>query len=113
MNSCWAVFHATLLKHENLDSTLSYTVANKLINSIISTIAIYKIVPKTYNPDSDMISSTIHDIYVVHFRAPTVDKYSIRLLYVEDFHAVQTYTVSSTGYGIIATPKFGEDSDDR
>jgi len=73
-------YHATLLKHENLGSALSYMLANKLASPIMPAIAIREVVAAC-------------DIQAVRTRDPAVDKYSTPLLYLKGFHALQAYRI--------------------
>ena len=50
-------YHATLLKHENLGSALSYMLANKLSSPIMPAIAIREVVEEAYAADPEMIAS--------------------------------------------------------
>ena len=86
-------YHATLLKHENLGSALSYMLANKLANPIMPAIAIREIVEEAYRQDPSMIASAALDIQAVRQRDPAVDKYSTPLLYLKGFHALQAYRI--------------------
>lgn len=86
-------FHATLLKHENLGSALSYMLANKLANSIMPAIAIREVVEEAYRADPQMILSAACDIRAVCQRDREVDKYSTPLLYLKGFHALQAYPI--------------------
>ncbi|AAM83667.1 serine acetyltransferase [Yersinia pseudotuberculosis] len=86
-------FHATLLKHENLGSALSYILANKLANPIMPAIAIREVVEEAYRSDAHMIVSAARDILAVRLRDPAVDKYSTPLLYLKGFHALQAYRI--------------------
>lgn len=86
-------FHATLLKHENLGSALSYMLANKLANAIMPAIAIREIAEEAYSADAQMIVSAARDISAVRLRDPAVDKYSTPLLYLKGFHALQSYRI--------------------
>lgn len=69
-------YHATLLKHENLGSALSYMLANKLASPIMPAIAIREVVEEAYAADPEMIASAACDIQAVRTRDPAVDKYS-------------------------------------
>ena len=69
-------YHATLLKHENLGSALSYMLANKLSSPIMPAIAIREVVEEAYAADPEMIASAACDIQAVRTRDPAVDKYS-------------------------------------
>lgn len=86
-------YHATLLKHENLGSALSYMLANKLASSIMPAIAIREVVEEAYAADPEMIASAACDIQAVRTRDPAVDKYSTPLLYLKGFHALQAYRI--------------------
>ncbi len=94
VSQCWPVFyHATLLKHENLGSALSYMLANKLSSPIMPAIAIREVVEEAYAADPEMIASAACDIQAVRTRDPAVDKYSTPLLYLKGFHALQAYRI--------------------
>ena len=80
-------YHATLLKHENLGSALSYMLANKLASPIMPAIAIREVVEEAYAADPEMIASAACDIQAVRTRDPAVDKYSTPLLYLKGFRA--------------------------
>ncbi len=84
-------YHATLLKHENLGSALSYMLANKLSSPIMPAIAIREVVEEAYAADPEMIASAACDIQAVRTRDPAVDKYSTPLLYLKGFHGLQAY----------------------
>ncbi|HEY0210925.1 serine O-acetyltransferase [Acerihabitans sp.] len=92
-------FHATLLKHENLGSALSYMLANKLANPIMPAIAIREIVEEAYSADLQMIVSAARDINAVRLRDPAVDKFSTPLLYLKGFHALQAYRIGHWLWG--------------
>ncbi|HCZ8410142.1 TPA: serine O-acetyltransferase [Proteus mirabilis] len=87
-------FHATLLKHENLGSALSYMLANKLATQTMPAIAVREIVEEAYRHDSSMIESAACDLSAVRLRDPAVDKYSTPLLYLKGFHALQAYRIA-------------------
>ncbi len=86
-------YHATLLKHDDLGSALSYMLANKLANPIVPAIAIREIIQDAYCHDPSMIVSAACDILAVRQRDPAVDKYSTPLLYLKGFHALQAYRI--------------------
>jgi hypothetical protein len=98
-------YHATLLKHENLGSALSYMLANKLASSIMPAIAIREVVEEAYAADPEMIASAACDIQAVRTRDPAVDKYSTPLLYLKGFHAFRL-TASATGCGTKAAARW-------
>lgn len=87
-------YHATLLKHKNLKSALSYMLANKLSSPIMPAIAIRKVVKKAYAANPKIIASAACNIQAVRTRNPAVNKYSTPLLYLKSFHALQAYRIS-------------------
>ena len=87
-------FHATILKHLNLGSSLSYILANKLENSIMPAIALKEIIEEAYRADPQIILSAACDIDAVRTRDPAVDKWTTPLLYLKGFHALQSYRVT-------------------
>ena len=76
-------YHATLLKHENLGSALSYMLANKLSSPIMPAIAIREVVEEAYAADPEMIASAACDIQAVRTRDPCLAGLSHRSLVVE------------------------------
>ncbi|SPP32567.1 Serine acetyltransferase [Arsenophonus endosymbiont of Aleurodicus floccissimus] len=86
-------FHATLLKHDNLGNAFSYILANNLATPIMPAIAIREIIQDAYKNDKQMIAYAARDLKTIVQRDPVVDKYSIQLLYLKDFHALQAYHI--------------------
>lgn len=87
-------FHATILKHSNLGSSLSYILANKLANPIMPAIALKEIIEEAYNANPQIIYSAACDIDAVRTRDPAVDKWTTPLLYLKGFHALQSYRIT-------------------
>ncbi|EEV24842.1 serine acetyltransferase, partial [Actinobacillus minor 202] len=87
-------FHATILKHSDLGSSLSYILANKLANAIMPAIALKEIIEEAYLADPQIINSAASDIEAVRTRDPAVDKWTTPLLYLKGFHALQSYRVT-------------------
>nr|WP_314741177.1 serine O-acetyltransferase [uncultured Haemophilus sp.] len=87
-------FHATILKHHDLGSSLSYILANKLENPIMPAIALKEIIEEAYRAEPQIIASAACDIDAVRTRDPAVDKWTTPLLYLKGFHALQSYRVT-------------------
>ncbi|PAV01968.1 serine O-acetyltransferase [Arsenophonus sp. ENCA] len=86
-------FHETLLKHDNLGNALSYILANKLATPIMPAITVREIIQDAYKNDKQMIAYAARDLKAIVQRDPAVDKYSIPLLYLKGFHALQAYRI--------------------
>lgn len=87
-------FHATILKHNNLGSALSYILANKLANPIMPAIALREIIEEAHQNQPQIIESAACDIRAVRHRDPAVEQYSTPLLYLKGFHALQSYRIT-------------------
>lgn len=87
-------FHATLLNHDNLDSALSYILANKLATQVMPAIEIREIAWQAYQADQHIIQSAITDILAVFIRDPATNYYSTPLLYYKGFLSLQAYRIA-------------------
>ncbi len=87
-------YHSVILKHENLGQALSYILASKLTNSIVSVTALNKMLEKVYLAHPIIIEHATNDIIAVRERDPAVKKYSTPLLYLKGFHALQAYRIA-------------------
>jgi serine O-acetyltransferase len=87
-------FHATLLNHDNLDSALSYILANKLATQVMPAIEIREIAWQAYQADQHIIQSAITDILAVYIRDPATNYYSTPLLYYKGFLSLQAYRIA-------------------
>lgn len=56
-------------------------------------IAVREIIQDAYKNDKQMITYADRDLKAIVQRDPAVDKYSIPLLYLKGFHALQTYRI--------------------
>lgn len=87
-------FHSTILKHADLGGSLSYILANKLANPIMSAIELKEIIEEAYEAEPAIIAAAACDINAVRTRDPAVDKWSTALLYLKGYHALQSYRVT-------------------
>jgi serine O-acetyltransferase len=88
-------YHATIIKHDSLGAALSYILANKLMTPSMPAMAIREVVEEAFASDSSIIDSAAHDICATVTRDPAVSQYSIPLLYLKGYHALQGYRVSN------------------
>lgn len=56
-------------------------------------IAVREIIQDAYKNDKQMIAYAARDLKAIVQRDPAVDKYSIPLLYLKGFHALQAYRI--------------------
>lgn len=88
-------YHATIIKHENLASALSYILANKLATPSMPAMAVREVIEEAFVSDSNIVEAAACDIRAVVERDPAIDAYSIPLLYLKGCHALQGYRVAN------------------
>ncbi len=88
-------YHATIIKHDSLGAALSYILANKLMTASMPAMAVREVVEEAFAADPSIIDSAACDICATVTRDPAVSHYSIPLLYLKGFHALQGYRVAN------------------
>jgi serine O-acetyltransferase len=88
-------YHATIIKHDSLSAALSYILANKLKTSSMPAMAVREVIEEAFQSDPNITDSAACDICATVTRDPAVDKFSIPLLYLKGFHALQGYRVAN------------------
>jgi serine O-acetyltransferase len=88
-------YHATIIKHDSLGAALSYILANKLKTASMPAMAVREVVEEAYAADPSITRFAACDICATVNRDPAVELYSIPLLYLKGFHALQGYRVAN------------------
>lgn len=88
-------YHATIINHHSLSSALSYILANKLNTASMPAMVVREVVEEAFSSDESIIQSAICDICATVNRDPAVSMYSIPLLYLKGYHALQGYRVAN------------------
>ncbi|XBC38770.1 MAG: serine O-acetyltransferase [Buchnera aphidicola (Melaphis rhois)] len=88
------LYYSCILNQKDFSSALSYILSIKLGDKIVSTISIRDIIDKIYSSNNLVILSAIKDIQAIYRRDPVIKCYSIPLLYLKEFHALQSYRIS-------------------
>jgi len=88
-------FHSTILNHKNLSSALSYQLANRLDSRTMPGILVREVIDEAFLSDPNILESAMADILAVQDRDPAVKDYSIPLLYLKGFHAIQIHRVAN------------------
>ena len=88
-------FHSTILNHHSLKAALSYQLANRLDNHTMPGILMREVIDEAFTKDPEIINSAMADIIAVQDRDPAVNDYSIPLLYLKGFHAIQVHRVAN------------------
>ncbi|MBV1788998.1 serine O-acetyltransferase [Marinobacterium sp. D7] len=87
-------FHATIIGHSDLRGALSFLLASKLADEVVSAVALREIIEQAYSAERELIQAACADIQAVCTRDPAVDRYSTVLLYLKGFQALQAYRVA-------------------
>lgn len=87
-------FYSTILNHKDLASALSYQLANRLDCSTMPAILVREVINDAFLSDLSILESAMADIIAVQERDPAVEEYSIPLLYLKGFHAIQIHRVA-------------------
>ena len=87
-------FHSTILNHNSLKSALSYQLANRLDSHTMPAILVREVIEEAFIKSPDILNAAMADIIAVQQRDPAVEDYSIPLLYLKGFHAIQVYRVA-------------------
>ncbi len=88
-------YHATIIKHDSLSSALSYILANKLDTASMPAMAVREVIEEAFAADANITASSACDICATISRDPAVPLYSIPLLYLKGYHALQGYRVAN------------------
>lgn len=88
-------YHATIIKHDSLCAALSYILANKLNTASMPAMAVREVVEEALESDPSIIQAAACDICATVNRDPAVSMYSIPLLYLKGYHALQGYRVAN------------------
>jgi serine O-acetyltransferase len=87
-------FHSTILNHRNFKSALSYQLANRLDSHTMPAILVREVIEEAFMKSPEILNAAMADIIAVQQRDPAVEDYSIPLLYLKGFHALQVYRVA-------------------
>lgn len=92
---CLASFyHSCIINHSDLKSALSYLLASKLADDVMSSLLLRELFEKAMESDPAIIIAACHDIIAVRMRDPAVVHSSTVLLYLKGFHALQAHRVA-------------------
>ncbi|MFC3023679.1 serine O-acetyltransferase [Vibrio zhugei] len=88
-------YHATIIKHDSLKSALSYILANRLNTPSMPAMAVREVIEEAFASDSQIADAAACDICATVNRDPAVSMYSVPLLYLKGYHALQGYRVAN------------------
>ncbi|MDX5361861.1 MAG: serine O-acetyltransferase [Alphaproteobacteria bacterium] len=86
-----SLIHATVLSHASLESALSYTLAHKLANEDMRSMALRAVFDEAFGDDPRIAHAVRADVVAVFDRDPACAAYLDPLLYFKGFQALQSY----------------------
>ena len=95
-----SLIYSSVLNHKNLESVLSYRLAQKLCTSDMSEAVLNEIFLKSYFSDGKLVEYACFDIVAVKERDPACYRFLQPLLYFKGFIALQAYRVGNYLIGI-------------
>ena len=90
-----SLLHSCILNHQSLQCALSFIIANKLSDNVLSFMAIQEIFDHAYARDSSLEVCASQDMQAVLQRDPAMQSYLTVLLYLKGVQALQTYRISN------------------
>lgn len=87
--------YSSVLNHDCLGSALSFIVANKLADAVVSAFTIRELFDKAFVHCEVMLTHVAYDIKAVRDRDPAVDTYLMALLNLKGFHALQAHRLAN------------------
>ncbi|MGE4002517.1 MAG: serine O-acetyltransferase [Planctomycetaceae bacterium] len=86
--------HTTVLKHDSLESSLSFHLAGKLGSESLPSILLRELIDDTMAADRRIGRSILADLQAVHDRDPASHGYLTPFLYFKGFHALEAYRIA-------------------
>ena len=86
--------HSMILKHDHLETALSYHLAHKLGSVEVRAMLLREVFDEAYHADTEIGAATRADIVAVNQRDPACNTYLEPLLYFKGFHALQAYRIA-------------------
>ena len=85
---------ASVLGHENLESSLAAILANKLKSEDLPVLLLRDLISKAFAEDRSMLAAVRADLLAAKTRDPAARGYSQPFLYYKGFHALQSYRIT-------------------
>ena len=87
--------YSCVLNHECLGSALSFIVANKLADAVVSAFTIRELFDQAFVKCDLMLTHVAHDIKAVKDRDPAAESYLTVILNLKFVHAIQAHRLAN------------------
>jgi serine O-acetyltransferase len=86
--------YACILNHPNLESALSFILANKISDKVMPAIAVRELFDNAFEASPEIIQNAARDIKAVFDRDAATNSYLPVILYLKGFQAIQVHRLS-------------------
>lgn len=87
-------YHSSVINHSTIKSALSFLLAMKLSDDVMSPVLLREILEQAMRADPSMLNSACMDVIAVRNRDPAIDRSLNVLLYLKGFQALQAHRVA-------------------
>ncbi|MFI3245778.1 MAG: serine O-acetyltransferase [Ferrimonas sp.] len=86
--------HTCILSHKSLGGALSFILANKIADEVMSAAVVRELLQEAYRDEPEMIDRAAYDIDAVFKRDPAIKQHLTILLYLKGFQALQVHRLA-------------------
>ena len=86
--------YSCVLNHGTLSSALSFLLANKLSNDVMSAIAFRELFDATFRAEPDIVEKASYDIQAVYDRDAATNSYLPVILFLKGYQSIQVHRVA-------------------
>ncbi len=86
--------YACILNHKDLESSLSFILANKLSDDVMPVVTVRELFEEAYGASAEIIDCAASDILAVFERDPAVNTFLPVILYLKGFQAIQVHRLA-------------------
>ena len=86
--------YACVLNHKDLQSSLSFILANKLSDDVMPVVTVRELFEEAYGASTEIIDCAASDILAVFERDPAVNTHLPVILYLKGFQAIQVHRLA-------------------
>ncbi|OUS29744.1 serine O-acetyltransferase ['Osedax' symbiont bacterium Rs2_46_30_T18] len=87
-------YHSSIINHSTIKSALSFLLAMKLSDDVMSPVLLREILEQAMRADPSMLEAACKDVLAVRNRDPAADRSINVLLYLKGFQALQAHRVA-------------------
>lgn len=90
--------YTSILNHDCLGSAMSYILANKIADEVMSAVTLRELFDAAYTRDPSIVKNAADDIEAVFDRDPAISSMLTVLFYLKGFHAIQIHRIAHLLY---------------